>query len=458
MSSLKKIKWDMLPIIIALAWPTVLEQFMQTAVQYIDTAMVGSLGTAATAAVGSTTTINWLVNGSISALGIGFLSFIAQSLGANEGEKAKRAAAQSVLVCLICGVFFTVLTLSFSPIVPMIMQVEEEIRPAAAQYFFILYAPMIARAAILIFGTVLRAAGDTKTPMFIGALVNVVNVVLNFFLIYSTRAVNLFGTEVVVYGAGLGINGAALASAISFVVGGIIITAALLRHKSISPLGYKMLPDKQILSPCLKVAMPNMLQRFATYLGYVVFASMINSVGETATAAHTIAGTVESAFYIPGYGMQSAAATLAGNALGARDKVMMREFSKVILIVEILLMIISGALLYIFAEPMMAIFSDDAEVIALGTTVLRMVAVTEPFFGAAIILEGMMLGVGNTVVPFIYNVIGMWCVRIGGTFLCTVVFGGDLVSAWVCMIAHNIILFALFLVRYLRRKWNPLEA
>ena len=199
MSSLKKIKWDMLPMIIALAWPTVLEQFMQTAVQYIDTAMVGSLGTAATAAVGSTTTINWLVNGSISALGIGFLSFIAQSLGANEGEKAKRAAAQSVLVCLICGVFFTVLTLSFSPIVPMIMQVEEEIRPAASQYFFILYAPMLARAAIILFGTVLRAAGDTKTPMIVGALVNAVNVVLNFFLIYDTRTLVLFGKEITVF-------------------------------------------------------------------------------------------------------------------------------------------------------------------------------------------------------------------------------------------------------------------
>ncbi len=444
-------------MIITLAWPTVLEQFMQTAVQYIDTAMVGSLGTAATAAVGSTTTINWLVNGSISALGIGFLSFIAQSIGANEQEKAKRAAAQSVFVCIVCGVFFTVLTLGWSSFVPALMQVEKEIRPAAAQYFFILYAPMLARAAILLFGTVLRAAGDTKTPMIVGVVVNIVNVVLNFFLIYSTRAVTLFGKEFVIYGAGLGINGAALASAIAFVFGGVFITAALLKHKDISPVGHRILPDRQILRPCLKVAMPNMFQRFGTYLGYVVFASMINSVGDTATAAHTIAGTVESAFYIPGYGMQSAAATIAGNALGARDKVKMREFSKVILIVEILLMTLSGALLFIFAEPMMRLFSSDSEVIALGTTVLKMVSVTEPFFGAAIILEGMMLGVGNTVAPFVYNIIGMWVVRIGGTFVFTVLLGYGLVSAWICMIVHNLVLFTLFLARYLRRKWNPLE-
>ena len=81
-----------------------------------------------------------------------------------------------------------------------------------------------------------------------------------------------------------------------------------------------MRPDMTILRPCMKVAFPNMLQRFGTSLGYVAFASMINSLGEISTAAHTIANTVESLFYIPGYGMQTAAATLAGNAYGAGDR------------------------------------------------------------------------------------------------------------------------------------------
>ena len=85
-----------LKIIMALALPTMLEQLMQTAVQYIDTAMVGSLGTNATAAVGSTTTVNWLVGSSISALAIGFLAYIAKALGAGDADSAKKASAQSV--------------------------------------------------------------------------------------------------------------------------------------------------------------------------------------------------------------------------------------------------------------------------------------------------------------------------------------------------------------------------
>ena len=79
---LRKYDKSMLWHILALAWPTMLEQLMHTAVQYIDTAMVGSLGTQATAAVGATTTVNWLVGSSISALGVGFLAHIAQALGA----------------------------------------------------------------------------------------------------------------------------------------------------------------------------------------------------------------------------------------------------------------------------------------------------------------------------------------------------------------------------------------
>ena len=444
-------------IILTLAWPTMLEQLMQTAVQYIDTAMVGSLGTTATAAVGATTTVNWLIGSSISALSVGFLSFIARSLGAGDEAAAKRAVSQAVLAVLTVGTIFTVLTLSLSGLVPVWMQVDEHIRHLAAQYFFILYLPMLPRTATIIFGTVLRAAGDTKTPMKIGVLVNLTNVILNFLLIYPTRTATLMGLTLTIPGAGLGVIGAAAASAVAFAVGGICITIVLWRHPGVSPKGQALTPDWQILRPCLRVALPNMLQRFGTSLGYVAFASMINSLGEISTAAHTIANTVESAFYIPGYGMQTAAATLAGNAYGAKDRQRMKDLSSMFIPIELGLMIISGALLFVLAPALMGIFSDSSEVISLGTTVLRMVAVSEPFYGFSIIVEGMMQGVGRTRQPFVFNIIGMWMIRIVGTFICTQIMPMGLVSAWACMILHNLFLFVMFLVCYLRGTWNPLR-
>jgi len=96
-------------------------------------------------------------------------------------------------------------------------------------------------------------------------------------------------------------------------------------------------------------------------------------------------------------------------------------------------------------------------VIALGAIVLRMVAVSEPFFGVSIVLEGMMQGVGSTVVPFVSSIAGMWGVRILGTFLCTQLGDMGLISAWACMITHNLFLCLMLLLYYLRGKWNPLS-
>ena len=138
----------MLPAIFALAWPTMLEELLQTAVQYIDTAMVGSLGTQATAAVGATSTVNWLVSSTIAALGIGFLSYVSQACGAGDRSKVGRTSAQAVLTVLVCGLFFTGLTLGLSRYVPVWMQVDPEIQSLTARYFFILYTPMqIGRAS-----------------------------------------------------------------------------------------------------------------------------------------------------------------------------------------------------------------------------------------------------------------------------------------------------------------------
>lgn len=435
------------------AWPTMLEQLLQTAVQHIDTAMVGTLGTQATAAVGATTTVNWLVNSTISALGIGFLSFVSQACGAGDRQKVGRASAQAVLTVLVCGLLFTGLTLGFSGFVPVWMRVDPGIRPLAAQYFFILYTPMLFRTATIIFGTLLRAVGDSKTPMRVGLLVNLVNIVLNFLLIYPAR--NWMGIPI--WGAGWDVIGAAAASAASFAVGGICMTLVFWKHPVISPRGQTLRPDFEILRPCLKVALPNALQRFGTSLGYVAFASMINSIGEVATAAHTIANTVESAFYIPGYGMQTAAATLAGNALGAKDNRRAGNLAQMIISVEVVLMTVSGGLLFAFAPQMMHLFSQDTQVIFLGAVVLRMVALSEPFYGVAIIIEGMMQGMGNTMRPFLYSIGSMWEIRIVGTFLCTQLLGMGLVSAWACMIGHNMVLFTAFLGCYLSGGWNPMN-
>ena len=443
--------------IVTLAWPTVLEQILSTAVSYVDSAMVGRIGARATAAVGVTSTVNWLIGSSLSALGVGFLAYISREIGANHPENARRAAAQAVFTTLLTGIILTILTLSLSMRIPQWMHAGADILQDAGKYFFIIYAPMLFRTAIIIFGTCLRAAGDTRTPLRVNLLVNIVNIALNYLMIYPTRTVCFFSVNFTMFGMDLGVIGAAIASAISFVIGGIGMTIGLFRHPVISPQGTNILPDGEILRPCLKVALPCALQRFGTSFGYVAFASMINALGTTATAAHSIANTAESAFYIPGYGMQTAAATLTGNCYGARDKERMRHLSRMMIVIEIVLMAISGSILFVSAQKLMRIFTADEAVVMLGARVLRMVALSEPIYGIAVILEGILQGVGETKSAFVFNICGMWGVRILGTHICLSHLGLGLVAAWGCMIAHNIVLGVLLLIRYLSGRWNPLN-
>ncbi len=446
---------SMLGTVFTLAWPTMLEQLTQTAVQYIDTAMVGALGTQATAAVGATGTVNWMIGSIVSAVGIGFLAFIARQIGAGHPERARQASAQACLVTLILGTVLTAVTMLSARQVPVWMQVDPEIRDLAARYFLIIYLPMLFRTSSILLGTVLRSAGDTRTPMRIGMIVNGMNMILNFLLIFPSRTVSVLNLSITLPGAGLGVEGAAWASAVSFIYGGAAMIRALWKHPVISPKGQSFRPEGSILRPCFRVAVPNLAQRFATSFGYVVFASMINGLGGISTAAHTIANTVESLFYIPGWGMQTAAATLSGNAYGAKDHERLKKLGGTILPLEVGLMIVSGVLLFLFAEPLVRLFSRDESVIRLGVTVLRMVAVSEPFYGIPIVVEGLMQGVGKTTAPFVYNVIGMWAVRILGTWICTRFLGLGLVAAWGCMIGHNLLLFVFFVFHYFTGRWDP---
>ena len=443
--------------IFSLAGPTMFEQLLQSAVNYIDTAMVGSIGTLATAAVGSAMTANWLIMGSIGAVGVGFLAYISQSFGAKAYDRAKRASMQSFIIALFIGILSTAVMVSISRKVPIWMQADESIIPAAGNYFFIISIAMMPRTASILFAIILRSAGDTKTPMKISALVNIVNVVGNYFLIYPTRQISLFGRSFTMFGMGWGVEGAAIASAFSFFVGGILITVAYLKHPKISPLGAPFKLEPEIMKPCLKVAFPNMLQRFGTSFGYVVFASLINSLGEVSTAAHTIANTVESAFYIPGFGMQTAAATLSGNVIGARDRIKQKLITVEIRKIELLLMFVSGGLLFAFAPALVGLFSGDPDVIRLGSVVLRMVAVSEPLYGVSIVTEGMLQGAGKTTVPLIFNICTMWGIRVLGTLIFARIMGLGLVAAWGSMIAHNMMLFTLFIIYFRGGSWNPLK-
>ena len=176
-------------IIWYLAWPTVLEQLLITAVQYVDTAMVGSLGANATAAVGLNASTTWLINGICAALGIGFSVLVGRSIGSGDHDKAKRVVRQAVLAIAVFGVALTALVQIAAPFLPRFLGAEPDIWSDARAYLSIVGAAYIFNVSVNVSANIIRCSGDTRTPLICNIFANVINVVLNFLLIYPTRSI-----------------------------------------------------------------------------------------------------------------------------------------------------------------------------------------------------------------------------------------------------------------------------
>ena len=409
--------------LITLSIPTILEEVFATLLQYVDTAMVGRLGEKATAAVSTTTSIGWLINSIPGAIAIAMLAIASKANGAGQDEKLKKLAGQSILYAFVVGVILEILALVLSPFIPIWMGVEEDIVRPASLYFSITSITLIFRTSARVFAAMIRSLKDTRSPMYISVAENILNVILNF---------------VFIYGLGLGVVGAAIASCISFGIGGIAMFLMMLSKKQLRPSFVDLKPDKDIWMEALPIGYPVLGATVVNCMGYIVFAGMVSGMGTIIFAAHSIAVAAEQIVYIPGYGLRAATSTLIGNALGEGNTAKLSATRKMTILMTMIIMLVNGTLLFLFAYPFMQIFTNSTEVVIIGSKMLKLVSFSEIFFGLMIVLEGISYGMGQTKHIFVCESFSMWGVRIVGTFLCVKIFGLGLTAVWICMIADNI--------------------
>ena len=442
MAGIEKMKYSLekravLKLLVTLSIPTIVEQILSTLLQYVDTAMVGHLGEQATAAVSVTTTVTWLVNSIDSAIGVSVLAMIARSVGSGNRNRSRSIAGQALLAVVVCGVAIGGISIVFSPFIPVWMGAEKAVQDAASQYFFIISVPMIFRASSTILGAAIRATQNTKTPMLISMCANGVNVVLNVVLIY---------------GCGLGVTGAALASAISYTISGICMFVAFRRCSLLSFDWRSFKVDSGILKEASAMSLPVLGTSMVSCLGYIFFAGLVSGMGTTIFAAHSIAVTAETIFYIPGYGLRTAVSTLVGNALGEQNPEKFKITRNLSICITLVMMVVSGIILFFVAYPLMCLFTNSEVVAQLGARMLRLVAFSEPFFGLTIVLEGIFYGLGRTRYVFFAESGSMWGIRILFTFLCVRLWQLDLQAVWYCMIADNICKAILMAVPFIRNR------
>ena len=442
-------------IILILAWPTIFEQIMLTMVQYVDTAMVGSLGADATAAVALNASCTWLLSGIMTAMGVGFSVQVSRHIGAGCLEKVEKIVRQAIVAVLVFGLAVTVIMQFVSQKLPYWLGANEAIIPDASAYLSIVTSVFVLHLGSVVFSGLLRGAGDTRTPMIFNIFINMVNIVGNFLLIFPSREIEIAGRYFDVWGAGLGVRGAAISTAFSAALTGVIMLCCLFFKESpvrISVFGdYRI--NKKIMSDAWYLALPAALERVTISVGQIVLTSIVASVGTVALASHHLAVTAESISYLPAYGIGVAATTLVAQSLGAAEKELAYKYGKLCTIFAMLFMTLGGIFLYVCSVPLIELFTADQAVIQQGAQLLRLVSVIEPFFGVSIVLFGVFRGAGDSKWPFYISIAGMWVVRLVLAWVFSQILPWGLSGIWV---AINIDLFlraALCVMRFKNRGW-----
>ena len=439
--------------VLALSWPAIVQQLMLTLVQYIDTAMVGSLGPNATASVGVVSSSVWLFNGLLGAAATGFAVQVAQHIGARETERARNVVRESMLFSLLFGVFMGSAAAALSFPLPGLLGAEEAIRPDASAYFRIVGCSMPFLMAINLMSSLLRCMGDTRTPMLFNITLNILNTIFNFLLIYEPREASVFGLRVFLPGAGLGVPGAALGSALAS-----LLVALLFLRRFLSrdfPLRISLRDrfrfTRDCLSAMIRIAIPQAMAHTASCGAQIAVTVIVAGLGTQAVAANSLAVTAEALCYQPGYGVSTAATTLVGQSIGAGRRDLAVRFARVSTLLGMAIMTGTGLLMFLFAEPLIGMFTPDADVMRLGASVLRIEAFTEPLFAASIVASGAFSGAGDTKWSFAANLLSMWGIRLPIALLLIGSLG--LTGMWIAMACELSIKGLVFLWRLRSKKW-----
>ncbi|WP_371265477.1 MATE family efflux transporter [Muribaculum intestinale] len=398
-----------------LSLPAIVAQLSSIAMQYIDASMVGSLGANASASIGLVSTTTWLFWGVLSAAGTGFSVQVAHLIGSGDFEKARKVVRQAFASLLIFSTAIALSGVAISPFLPVWLGAEEIIHRDASRYFLIFASFLPALQISFLAGSMLRCAGNMKIPSMLNVMMCLIDVVLNFILIFPERDIALGPWHIHIWGAGMGVEGAALATVLAETIVAAIMLWYLWCRSPILGLWKRpgsFMPQASTLRKALKIGMPMGLEHIAICSAQIIITTIVAPLGVVAIAANAFAIIAESLCYMPGYGIGEAATTLAGQAYGAGRHKLVRRFGYITVGAAMAVMGLMGVALYLFAPQIISVMSPVEEIRILGAEILRIEAWAEPMFGAAIVSYGFFVGLGRTVLPSIMNLLSIWGVRL----------------------------------------------
>ena len=405
-----------------LALPAILHSLLQTLVFVVDRIMLGHHGESSLAAMQLGGAIEWSIWSVFASFEVGTIARVGRHVGARDPDSARLAARISLALAAAVG---AVLALASPWLLDLLPRIAPNVSPAALAeargYLGVTIAasPLVFVATITI--ATLQAGGDTRTPLAIGIVANVVHIALNYVLI-----------------AKLGARGAGISTALTFALEAVLATGALmrvsgsvsLRSGTTPAIGGARVPWRQEAHLLSGIAVPAFAERVLYHVGYGGYVLIIARLGDAAMAANQSLISVESICFLSADGFGIAAAALVAQKLGAGEPEAAQRVARIAARDAVVALTLFGATALALRGVILPLFSRDPQVLAIGRGAMPVLSVAQPFMAVGIVLAQSLRGAGRTRDALGVSVIGAVIVRLSATWFFAMTLGLGLTGVW----------------------------
>jgi putative MATE family efflux protein len=431
-----------------LAWPSLIENLLQTMLGFIDLIFVGQLGPDAIAGVGLGTQIMFLLQVLFMGLAVGNTALVARAIGAKNSEEAERIAKQSLVLVTILSVALGMVGFFSADMIVRLTGAADDVTAIGGGFLRIVSTFSIVLGVMMIGGGTLRGSGDTRTPMVITGIINIINIVLDYLLIFGN-----FGFP------RLGPVGSAVATTTARAIGGVLILYVLFKRGSILKLkwrgGWGL--HKDAIMRIFNIGGPSAVEQFVMQLGLLVFGLLAVSLGTNDYAAMQIAFNISGFSFLPAFAFGVAALTLVGQNLGAKNPERAHQSAVQALKSGTTWMVLMGVGFFVFRNFLVGIYTDDSEVIRLGEMALVFVALGQLFQSISIVLGQALRGAGDTRATMVYTFIGVWLVRVTFGYFLGVILGLGFFGMWIAWLGDFVVRAVFVWMRFFAGKWKTIK-
>lgn len=424
--------------------PVALESTLQMVAGLVIMGMIGRIDAISVSALGVSMRITQMVWALFKGITIGASIYVAQYYGAKEYSKMKHIMQQTILSSILIVVFLQAAIYIYAPQLLGIFDPGPQLLERAITYIRTVSFGLPFLAIMLVVGGMLQGMGNGKTPMMITMIMNIVNIIIGYVLIFGK-----FGFSP------MGVKGAAIATALSQFTAAILGLYVLMNkngvlHSYLNKTFFTI--DKKKIRDIYKVGLPSSMESMFWQLTAIILTRAILTYGETAFAAHQLGLQAESISYMPAAGFSVAATSFIGQALGAKDKELAKIYLNQIIKGALYLTTISVIILVFFPKAVMSLLTDDAEIIRLGSIYLILMGLVQLPQNASGVLMGAMRGAGYTNIPMIVAGTGLWGIRVPSTLAMVYLFKFPIISIWIVMSIDMVFRFILNLILYKKRN------